>query len=808
MSRLLDWLVWLVTVKPIATLAALALITAALGAGISRIAPGAESSSFLPEGDPVAVANEKIEALFNSADDTTNITLLFRGDALTPQGLAQTERTIREIESHPAVTPQLASGTLSLTSVLGAVLATDDLGDLTQPQIDRLVASLPGLSSLASTDADGSPVSIATVSLVAGDTEATELAVRDIARASGGPLTVSSLSPTVIREESAWTTGGQMMILLLAALAVIAILLVLFTRSLFDLFVALLGLVLTVVWVSGAEGWLGPEGAGLIGPPSTMTSIVSIILIGLVVDYAIQTVGLYREARASGDRVHEAARRGLRRVIIPLALAAVTTIASFLTNLRSPIGANADFGIVAGLGVAFGLVVTLALSAAARQLFDGWRESRGSLRTARLIAGALPGVGPLAEALGARLIRWPAPILTGVAIVTLLLGISAAQVETVYDTRDFLPSGGDALRDTNTLDAAFGGSTGDVNVLIEAELTDDRTIRNLLDFNEALADDLRRPEGVVSGVQSSLGLLWVDWITDDTAGAPHDRFDAELLAMTEAANAFRLDPAQVQAILDRLETLDPDGFRRVAVDDPDGVDSLLIQFQALTGDPARTERMVADIDGRWFGDNSDLTATSGGIVGIRITDAITESLTSAIISTIVVALVILCLFFWITKRRPALGVIAVAPIVLVLIWVIGTMALLDISYNMVTALITALSIGIGVDYTIHIIHRYEEEFEGTHDPELAAGRTLATTGSALLGSALTTALGIGVLVFSSLTLFQQFGLLTAITIVYALVAAVVVVPPLMVVWAAYQNHRLRAAVSRAERELGDVTGPR
>ena len=81
-------------------------------------------------------------------------------------------------------------------------------------------------------------------------------------------------------------------------------------------------------------------------------------------------------------------------------------------------------------------------------------------------------------------------------------------------------------------------------------------------------------------------------------------------------------------------------------------------------------------------------------------------------------------------------------------------------------------------------------------------------GSALLGSALTTALGIGVLVFSSLTLFQQFGLLTAITIVYALIAAVVVVPPLMVVWAAYQNHRLRAALARAGHELGDGTARR
>ena len=54
------------------------------------------------------------------------------------------------------------------------------------------------------------------------------------------------------------------------------------------------------------------------------------------------------------------------------------------------------------------------------------------------------------------------------------------------------------------------------------------------------------------------------------------------------------------------------------------------------------------------------------------------------------------------------------------------------------------------------------------------------------------------MIFSSLTPFQQFGLVTAITIAYALIAAVVVVPPSMILWAAYQNYRLRSLLTRAE----------
>ncbi|MBT8164829.1 MAG: MMPL family transporter, partial [Acidimicrobiia bacterium] len=181
---------------------------------------------------------------------------------------------------------------------------------------------------------------------------------------------------------------------------------------------------------------------------------------------------------------------------------------------------------------------------------------------------------------------------------------------------------------------------------------------------------------------------------------------------------------------------------------------------------------------------------------LEVTDAMTETQTGAIAITIVAALIVLMLFFWATEFKSMLAVIAVFPIVLVLLWVLGTMTLLGISYNVVTALITALSIGIGVDYTIHVIHRFTEELEHSGSVETATTRTLSTTGSALLGSALTTALGFGVLLFSPLVPFQQFGLVTGITILYALVVAVAVVPPLMVVWAAYHEWRRRETSDR------------
>ena len=240
---------------------------------------------------------------------------------------------------------------------------------------------------------------------------------------------------------------------------------------------------------------------------------------------------------------------------------------------------------------------------------------------------------------------------------------------------------------------------------------------------------------------------------------------------------------------------------RLLANDPTGVDAILVQFLIYTNNPAHTGALQGEIEALWQGEDDSVTATSFEVVAVAVQNQITERQTEAIGTTIAVALSILAIFFWVTLRQPALAVVAVGPIVLVLISVLGTMALLDIPYTLVTSIITALSIGIGVDYTIHVIHRYRDEYSRLRDPEAAAIRTLTTTGSALLGSALTTALGFGVLIASPLLASQQFGITATITIVYSLIVSVLVVLPAMTVWGAYQNMRLRSMVQRTWEEL-------
>jgi len=807
MNRVLDHFSGFVTARPYVTIVVLVAITVVLGAGAALRLPPPETEDTLPKGSAVAEAMAQIDDLFGESGDTSVVTLLFRGEALTREGLSQMAALVNEVVDDPRVEGLLAPGNawISPALLIQQALQVDSFDSVTQADIDATRGSpelAPALAAMTGTDTDGTPVAIATIRLRdTGDerTEEAERLIHEVAAEDEGPLLVSSISPTVVEDAYQKATEEGMAPLVGLALLLIAALLLLFMRSLSDLLLTLTGLLFAMIWIIGAEGWLGPNGLGVTGPPNSLTTMVPIIVISLTVDYAIQTVSHYREQRLAGEPVLAAVRMGLRNVTIPLLLAAVTTIVSLLASLFSPIEIVGDFGIIGGLGVGMSLIVMLTLLPAGRTIIDRRREARGTLGPPRPISNSLPGIEPAAGLLGRSVTRWPAPFIVGVLAVTAALGYAATGLESEFSIRDILPRGGGLLADMDTLDAAVGGSTEIASVLVRAEATSTRTLLNVRDLTNAFEDERRRPAAAAGPIQASYELLVRDWTT--RSGEHDEKYDDDLADLFEEASAgVDLAPALMQQFLDQLGEKDP-ALGRLLVNDPDGVDAILLQFPTYAHDSVHTKAIQEEIEALWFGEDDAITATSLSIIGVTVTDSITDRQTEAISTTIVAALTVLAVFFWVTVRQPLLALVAVGPIVLVLVSVLGTMALLGIPYTLITSIITALSIGIGVDYTIHVIHRYREEFAHSRNPERAAVRTLATTGSALLGSALTTALGLGVLVASPLAASQQFGITAAITIAYSLVVAILVVPPAMTVWGAYQNMRLRSAVQRMSDEL-------
>ena len=614
-SRVADFLSRTVTARPLVTILVLLAVTVGLGAGFTRFAEQADSTVFLPEDSEVARAAERMDALFGGSHDTVSATIIFRGPALTPDGLAQISRTVGEVQADSRVAPLLSGRIVSVALPLEAALGTDDFASVSQQQVDEATSGNPALERLVGNDADGTQVTVATVRLddlakatetaataaetagdsaeaerLAAEAEAhaeiltdAELAIRDIAKASQGPLAGAALSSAITDEENAAASGSEMTLLIVVALVVIAALLWLFTRSILDLILSLVGLLMTIVWMLGAQGWLGPNGLGVIGGPNPLTIMVPIMLIGLVVDYAIQSVGLYREQRGEGHDAPTAARRGLRSVIIPLGLAAITTVVSFLANVTSPIPANVDLGIVAGIGVAFGLNVMLTLIFSARALVDRRLESRGELRPARQISGAIPGVGAAAEALGGRLAPRPLPFLVAIGVITILLGIASTRLETTSRLpglsarrRRGHHQHRDSRRGLRGLDRIReGADRGRVHRRPhhpQYHLTSPRpSPRTCAGPREWPATSRPRPD-YCCWTGSSTTARRATTTTPNCAPWLWPRTSSD-----STQRSFRRST-------DRLEAIDPEGFAQVAVDDPDGADAMLLRFEALSGD--------------------------------------------------------------------------------------------------------------------------------------------------------------------------------------------------------------------------------
>jgi hypothetical protein len=185
----------------------------------------------------------------------------------------------------------------------------------------------------------------------------------------------------------------------------------------------------------------------------------------------------------------------------------------------------------------------------------------------------------------------------------------------------------------------------------------------------------------------------------------------------------------------------------------------------------------------------EVTVTSNGILNDTVLTELRDSQLTSLILTLVASMTILALTFWVRNRRPVLGVLSIATVAMVVFWVFGIMAAVGIPFNVMTAMISALAVGIGVPFGIHVVNRYLEDHRREPDVESAMRSTLENTGGALMGSAITTVAGFGVLMLGSLGPMRQFGFVTALTIALALAAAILVLPAMLALWSRREDRR-------------------
>ncbi|MCK5561526.1 MAG: MMPL family transporter, partial [Thermoplasmata archaeon] len=179
----------------------------------------------------------------------------------------------------------------------------------------------------------------------------------------------------------------------------------------------------------------------------------------------------------------------------------------------------------------------------------------------------------------------------------------------------------------------------------------------------------------------------------------------------------------------------------------------------------------------------------GPILTKVIMDLLNESQIRSLIITIIVSLIVLTIVFWYKWRSFILGIITITPVIFCVLWTLGTMYLVDIPLNVMTITIASLTVGLGTTYGIHITHRFLEDIERHDTIDAACRSTVTHTGSALFGAAATTIAGFGLLVFALMPPIQQFGGITALTILYSFLSSVFILPTFLVLWAKWRLKR-------------------
>jgi len=578
-------------------------------------------------------------------------------------------------------------------------------------------------------------------------------------------------------------------------------------RTLSDLLLSLGTILLSILWMQGIGTLLGPGFLNIIGAPNQISQIAPILLIGLGVDYAIHFTGRYREELGEGLSVKDSTKNTLSSVGIASTLATLATIVGFLSNVVSPLPEFKDFGITVSFGILFALLLVMTFVPAIRSLLDKKAEKKDSINRE---AFSSSGESVLNKVAGASSII---PRKLKLISIALLLGISSygyvsfTNLDTVFNFTDFLPEDDPVVATLAVLTDEFGGGFGETTtVLLEGEDLATPEIHNaIIDAinNLATADNV-----VVFGenvanesVVASLGAMLAP--QDVAPGAPPQAPDMDLISglmsygvqlMTgEGMNALKVSTTgDVESLYKSLLTMDPATFGgSLYLNDQEIFTAQQIKITTSAGSEG-SRQLTEDIYSAFaqvIDLGVDVAATNDSIVTNSVSDLISASQFQSLIFAILSSMLFLIIYYWIDLRRPFLGVVTIFPVIAIVMGTYLGMGLLEIPLNPVTATLTGIAIGIGVPFVIHVTNRFREALTKDSNPVSAITSTLKTTGGSLFGSAFTTMAGFGILTTSTLKPFQQMGQVVLVSIGFALVASILILPTLLVLWANYHNKK-------------------
>ncbi len=522
----------------------------------------------------------------------------------------------------------------------------------------------------------------------------------------------------------------------------------------------------------------------LFGGSLTIASIATLpILIGLVVDYAIQLQARFDEASAGGASALDAAQSAAGRAGPTIAIACLATAAGFLALQLSPIPMVRGFGVLLIVGIALGLGLALTVGFAALSLRAG-KGRGGAPPLAGFFAAGFPALAewsvrktrrrahpghplfPSERVVGIAL-RHPRRVLAvGGALAVIGWGVGT-QIETVSDVQSLGPRGLQEIKDLERVQDATGVA-GQLEVAVEApDLSDPATIRWMAEFKQRVLE-----ENGFSGARPSCLKAEI---------CPGPALSDFLIS---SKRKEQLKQSDIRATLRELPPYDLEQLAPVnAKTGLPGHIALLsfgIRSQSLQGQQAVISR-VREAAG-------DSGSPGGPPAGVRvrfaglpvITAAAASDLSSSRYWLTLAGLAAVALALLAAYRSFVRALVPLIPVVLATGWSSLVLWLSQIPLNPMSAALGALTIAIATEFSVILAARFREERGGGLATAEAIKAAYARTGPAVFASAVTVLAGFAVLIASDVSMLRDFGFVTVIDLGVALLGVMVALPAALV----------------------------
>ena len=767
------------------------LLTTVFAGGLANVSTNAGTEGFTQD-VPAQRAFEDVQREFGPSvsTDTGSTQLIQSGqNVLSQREMLRMLEVQKRIQNADGLRVESTSGVASIVARTLDPSATtieaqmDAIERATPGQIDRAVRQADdrgGIRGLVSKDynREGASAS-ATIGVVTHE-------LPSGVSASAGQGGSSPLTPIQLRAEYITNTvdgdirvfgngiisaefgnviGDSLIIVIPAAVFFIFLFLVVAYRDLADLLLGLFCLLMTIVWTFGFMGLAGiPFNQILIAVPP--------LLLAVGIDFGIHAVNRYREERVLDRDIDESMTTATDQLLVAFFIVTGTTVIGFSANLTSALPPISDFGIVASVGIVFTFFIFGVFLPASKVQLDRARQrypiptfsqtplgAEGS-RFGRVLTG---GVG-IAR-------RVPVVFVLLVLVVTAGAGVYATDIDTSFSNEDFLPPSDtpeylEALpepfkpseytvtRDLDFLEEKFATSqSSSVTMYVEGPMREDSALESIYRAGDDPPDAFVRTDGRAE----STGIVSV--VQSRAASDPEFR---QLVARNDA-NGNGIPDDNLEQVYDYLFASSSAGEARQYLTEDYRSTQIVYSVEA-DATQAETTADAQKLEGNF---RFAATATGGTVVFQAISDLILESALTSLVVALAGTAVFLLFIYWVLEGRPSLGLANLFPIIVTVSFVAGSMRYAGISFNAFTATILGLTIGLGIDYSVHVVHRFVDEYE-TYDLFTALERTVRGTGGALAGSMLTTVFGIGVLVLS---------------VFYAFISSLLVLPSTLVVWA-------------------------